>query len=441
MAEVRETQEQLFRRPPWMAEVRETQEQLFRRPPPRTMQINADQLARQLERGLAPLYLVSGDEPLQVDECGKAIRRRAETAGCSEHSVFTAGPGFDWDGLRTATQSLSLFAERRLIELRLPTGRPGEAGAALLAELTENVSADIVLLVITGKLDKAQRASHWVKAIETAGTHVVIWPLDAQKLPAWLTQRFAARGLQPEAGVVDLLAWHLEGNMLAAAQEVDKLAMLCGTVQGRTSVPHRDVPMPQAQDAHERPAGAGSGGKTAPAFVPGGTASRSALPPSMAVAGAADGRVSRADVEASLADSARFSVYQLVDAALAGEAAAARRILASLRADGTEPILILWALARELRTVAQMGQELARGKPESAVLARAWAQRRTLVGKALRRHPASIWLGFVRRGAQLDRILKGRETGDLWLELERLLLAVAGLKPFMMDRDISERST
>jgi len=345
------------------------------------MQINADQLARQLERGLAPLYLVSGDEPLQVEECGDAIRRCAEANGCNERSVFTVEPGFDWDGLRTATQSLSLFAERRLIELRVPTGRPGEAGAALLSELAENASADIVLLVITGKLDKAQRESRWVQAIESAGTHVVIWPLEVQKLPAWLTQRFAARGLKPEAGVVDLLAWHLEGNMLAAAQEVEKLAMLC-----------------------------------------------------------LNGRVAQADVEESLADSARFSIYQLVDAALAGEVAAARRILASLRTEGTEPILMLWALARELRTLAQMGQELARGKPESAVLARAWAQRRTLVGKALRRHPAPVWLGFMRRSAQLDRILKGRETGDVWLELERLLLAIAGLKPFVMNRDVSEKS-
>jgi DNA polymerase-3 subunit delta len=344
------------------------------------MQINADQLTRQLERGLAPLYLVSGDEPLQVEECGSAIRRRAEAGGCTERSVFTVESGFDWDGLRTATQSLSLFAERRLIELRLPTGRPGEAGAALLGELAENASADIVLLVITGKLDKTQRESRWVQAIESAGTHVVIWPLDAQKLPAWLAQRFAARGLKPEAGVVDLLAWHLEGNMLAAAQEVDKLAMLCG-----------------------------------------------------------NGQVARADVEESLADSARFSVYQLVDAALAGDAVAVRRILASLRTEGTEPILMLWALTRELRTLAQMGQELARGKPESSVLARAWAQRRTLVGKALRRHPGSEWLGFMRRCAYLDRLLKGRETGDLWLELERLLLAIAGLKPFVMNLEVSER--
>jgi DNA polymerase-3 subunit delta len=362
------------------------------------MQINADQLARQLERGLVPFYLVSGDEPLQVDECAKAIRRMAETAGCVERSVFTAGPGFDWDGLRTATQSLSLFAERRLVELRLPTGRPGEAGAAILAELTDNASADIVLLVITGKLDKTLRESRWVKAIENAGVHVVIWPLDAQKLPGWLAKRFAARGLQPEDGVVDLLAWHLEGNMLAAAQEVDKLVMLCGAVQGRASA-----------------AGAGS-------------------------AGAADGHVRLADVEASLADSARFSVYQLVDAALAGEMVVVRRILASLRTEGTEPILILWALARELRTLAQMSQELVRGKPESSVLARAWAQRRTLVGKALRRHPAPVWLNFMSRSAQLDRILKGRETGNLWLELERLLLAVAGFGPFVTNRDISVRS-
>jgi DNA polymerase-3 subunit delta len=341
------------------------------------MQINADQLARHLERGLAPLYLVSGDEPLQVEECGDAIRRRAEAGGCSERSVFRVEPGFDWDGLRTATQSLSLFTERRLIELRLPAGRPGEAGAALLTELAGNASADIVLLVITGKLDKTQRESSWVQAIEAAGTHVVIWPLDAQKLPAWLTQRFAARGLKPEAGVIDLLAWHLEGNMLAAAQEVDKLAMLCG-----------------------------------------------------------DGRVGRTDVEESLADSARFSVYQLVDAALAGVALTCRRILASLRSEGTEPILILWALARELRTLAQVSQELARGKPESGVLARVWQQRRALVGKALRRHKAPVWLGFLQTAAHLDRVLKGRAAGDVWLETERLLLAVAGLTAFAARDDV-----
>ena len=335
------------------------------------MPINADQLARQLERELSPLYLISGDEPLQIDECAAAIRKRATQQGYAERSLFTVEPGFDWDLLRTASQSLSLFAERRLIELRLPTGRPGDAGAALLTELANKPSEDTLFLILTGKLDKTQRASEWVQALEASGTHVLIWPADSQKLPLWIEQRFAARKLKPEAGVVDLLAWHLEGNMLAAAQEIDKLAMLC-----------------------------------------------------------TDGRVDRAVVEESLADSARFSIYQLVDAAFAGEAVIARRILASLRREGTEPILILWALARELRSLAQVSQELARGKPESAVLARVWQQRRALVGKALRRHKAPVWLGFLQTAAHLDQLLKGRARGDLWLEMERLLLAVAGLTTF-----------
>lgn len=345
------------------------------------MQINADQLARHLERTQASHFLVSGDEPLQMAECRDAIRRHAQVGGCEEHSVFSVDAGFDWNDLTTAAQSLSLFAARRLLEIRLPSGRPGEAGATALVELAQAASPDIVLLVISGKLDKTQRDSRWVQAIESNGLHVVIWPFDAQKLPAWLAQRFAARGLKPEAGVTELLAWHLEGNMLAAAQEVDKLAMLCHA-----------------------------------------------------------GRVALADVEESLADSARFSVYQLVDAALAGAVAPARRMLASLRAEGSEPILMLWALARETRSLAQMAQELARGKPENAVLARAWAQRRSLVGKALRRHPAPVWLGFVQRCARLDRILKGRAPGDVWLELERLLLAIAGLQPFIRQHDHAESS-
>ena len=343
------------------------------------MPINADQLARYLERALTPFYLVSGDEPLQSDECAAAIRHRAAEQGYAERNLFTVEPGFDWDRLRTASQSLSLFAERRLIELRLPTGRPGDAGAQLLAELAGQPSTDTLFLIITGKLDKTQRASDWVQAIEAVGTHVLLSPADAQKLPAWIAQRFAARRLQPEAGVVDLLAWHLEGNMLAAAQEIDKLAMLC-----------------------------------------------------------TNGRVDRAAVEESLADSARFSVYQLVDAALGGEAVTGRRILASLRREGTEPILILWALARELRALAQVSQELARGKPESTVLARVWQQRRALVGKALRRHKAPVWLGFLQTAAHLDQLLKGRTRGDLWLEMERLLLAVAGLTTFATS--LEERS-
>lgn len=339
------------------------------------MSINPEQLARQLERGFAPVYLVSGDETLLVDECSEAIRAAARGAGYDERQVLTVEAGFDWDSLTLFTQSLSLFAERRLLELRLPTGRPGEAGADALAGLAQNPPPDLVLLVIAGKLDKTQRESAWVRAIETAGTHVQVWPLEAARLPAWISQRLAARNLKPEPGVVELLAWHLEGNLLAAAQEVAKLVMLCG-----------------------------------------------------------EGVVRRADVEDSLADSSRFNIYGLVDTCLQGDVPGTRRMLLSLRADGTEPILVLWALARELRTLAALAQEVARGKPENAALARVWQNRRALVAKALRRHRLPGWLGFVRRAARLDRMIKGRAAGDPWLELERLLLAVAGLQAFASPR-------
>jgi len=345
------------------------------------MSINPEQLARLLERGVAPVYLVSGDETLLVDESSETIRAAARRAGYDERQVLTVESGFDWDSLTLSTQSLSLFAERRLLELRLPTGRPGEAGADALVGLAQNPPPDLVLLVIAGKLDKAQRESAWVRAIETAGTHVQVWPLEAARLPAWISQRLAARNLKPEPGVVELLAWHLEGNLLAAAQEVTKLAMLCG-----------------------------------------------------------EGVVRRADVEDSLADSSRFNIYGLVDTCLQGDVPAMRRMLLSLRADGTEPILVLWALARELRTLAALAQEVARGKPENAALARVWQNRRALVAKALRRHRLPVWLGFVRRAARLDRMIKGRAAGDPWLELERLLLAIAGLQAFAAARAELEMS-
>ena len=333
------------------------------------MPIGPEQLTRALARGLAPLYLISGEETLLVDECLDAIRARARADGFTERRVLTVETGFDWNDLRTECQSLSLFAERRLIELRLPTGKPGDAGAGLLAGFAESPSPDLLLVVISAKLDKGSRDSRWVQAIESAGVHVQARPLDAQRLPAWISQRLATHGLQPEPGVVELMAWHLEGNLLAVAQEVDKLGMLIGR-----------------------------------------------------------GPVTRAEVEASLADNARFNVYQLVDAALAGDAVVVRRMLASLRADGTEPILMHWALARELRSLAPLAQERARGKPEAAVLARVWQIRRPLVARALKRLTSAALYGLLRQAATLDRIIKGQAAGDRWLELERLLLAVGGPK-------------
>lgn len=334
------------------------------------MRCEVEQLGQYLARGLAPCYFLSGDEPLRIEEAGDAIRAAARAAGYGERLVYTVEGGFDWNTLLVSTQSLSLFATRRLIELRIPTGKPGETGAKTLAALAAHPPPDTVLLVVTGKLEKAARDSSWVKALDAAGVAITVHELNAQRLPAWIGARLRARGLTAEPSVVELLAYHLEGNLLACAQEIDKLVLLHGS----------------------------------------------------------DATLSAADVRASLVDNARFTVYGLVDACLAGETAAAARMLRHLRAEGTEPILVLWALARELRAMAQLARELSRGLPESAVLAKVWTSRRGPVTQALRRVRPPQWLGMLRAAARTDRVLKGRAAGEVWHELEVLALALCGVR-------------
>ncbi len=334
------------------------------------MRCEIEQLGQYLARGLAPCYLISGEEPLRIEEGCDAIRAAARAAGYGERLVYTVESGFNWNELFASTRSLSLFADRRLLEVRIPTGRPGEAGAKVLAALAAQPPPDTLLLVIAGKLDKAARESNWAKALDTAGVAIAVQELGAQRLPAWIGARLAARGLEAEPGVVELLAYHMEGNLLACAQEIDKLLLVHGT-----------------------------------------------------------GAVLRtADLQASLVDNARFSVYGLVDACLAGETAAAARMLRHLRAEGIEPILVLWALARELRGMAQLARELSLGRPEAAVLSRVWASRRGPVTRALRRVRPGQWLGMLRAAARADRVLKGRAAGEVWHELETLSLALSGVR-------------
>jgi len=335
------------------------------------MNIDSDRLADQLHQGLAPVYLICGDEPLIVEECCDAIRAHARPAGYVERSVASVESGFDWNSLLSAAQSLSLFAERRILEVRIPNGKPGEIGARTLTELAAQPPADTLLIVVTGKLDKPTREGGWAKVLGDAGVAITVRPLDAQRLPGWIERRMRLRSLRAEAGVVDLLAYHMEGNLLAVAQEVDKLALLYG-----------------------------------------------------------EGEIRVADVEDILADNTRFTVYGLADACLAGDARSAVRILESLRAEGVEPILILWALTREARSMAQVSAQIAQGRPEAGVLQahRIWANRRPLVAKALHRFRPARWLVMLMRAGRIDRIIKGRAQGDLWSEIESLVLAFCGVR-------------
>jgi DNA polymerase-3 subunit delta len=332
------------------------------------MQLNADQLPAHLKRGLAPVYFISGDEPLAAQESVDAIRAAARAAGFEERKSYTVESGFDWSALYADTRAGSLFAARRVIELRLPTGKPGEEGARTLVELTQDPSPDIVLLVTAGKLDKQARAAKWAAALERIGVAVTVYPLEARVLPAWVERRMRARGLTPGPGVAEMLAHYSEGNSLACAQEIDKLA-------------------------------------TAGAHT-----------------------VNADDIAGLVGDNARFTVYALTDAALAGNAINILRIVKSLKAEGEAPALVSWALAREIRELARMAQAIAAGRPASTVLDefRVWMRRKPIVQKALARHSLEQWRDLIHAAARLDRVVKGRAAGDTWLEIESLALAIGG---------------
>jgi DNA polymerase-3 subunit delta len=333
------------------------------------MKIPYQQLATTLTKQLAPVYLLSGDEPYQRDEAVRLIREAARKQGYTERELYHVERGFDWQQLIEAGNTLSLFAERKLIELRLPSAKPGTEGAKILQTYLEDPPQDTILLIVAGKLEAAQLKSKWVKAIETAGTLVQIWPVEPARLPEWIRQALARRELSASPEALTLLAERVEGNLLAADQELEKLRLLYG---------------PGALDVEQ--------------------------------------------VRAAVSESARFDVFVLVDAALAGAADRVSRILFGLKAEGVEPILVLWALAREIRTLAQMAEAMEAGTNLDTVLyqQRVWEKRKPLVRKALQRISGSEARLWVMRCSSLDRLVKGFGAGRIWDELLELALSMAG---------------
>ena len=284
---------------------------------------------------LKPVYLLAGEEHLLVLEAADALRARAKQLGYGEREILDVEQHFDWNALAQSANAMSLFASRKLIDLRMPTGKPGREGAAALVEYCADPPPDTVLLITAMEWSKKENdGSAWVGAVERAGMYVPVWPMRLEELPGWIGRRMASRGLNPDAGAIAALAERVEGNSLAAAQEIDKLALL-----------HGSAPL----DA--------------------------------------------ATLEDLVADSARFDVFKLMDAATTGDAARALRVLAGLRAEGEAvPGLmgfVLWRL-----------QQLAAGDP-------------------------ARWRRHLVQAARIDRVSKGREAGDAWREFERLLVMIA----------------
>ncbi len=333
------------------------------------MQLRPEQLEARLGRQLDPVYFISGDEPLRVLEAADAVRAAAQSQGYSEREVMTVQAGFDWDALASSADSLSLFAERRVIDLRLPMGKPGDAGARALRAYAERLPEDTLLLVTSGKLDPAARKSKWLQALDAAGVVVQVWPLNAQEFHAWVQARMRRRGLEPTREAVVLLADRVEGNLLACVQEIDKLYLLQGV-----------------------------------------------------------GPVTAENVLDLVADNARYDVYGLVDSALAGHAARSVHMLHGLDAEGTPAPVVLWALSREIRQLAAMAEAVAGGRPVRAVLDqyRVRDARKSMLEAALKRLPAPRCYRLLRQCAFTDRVCKGQAAGNAWVELLQLTLQLAG---------------
>lgn len=331
--------------------------------------VRPEQLAGTLSKGLSPIYLVSGDEQLLVQEACDTIRQAARKAEFSERELFHTDPGFDWGQILSAANSLSLFAERKLIELRITNGKPGDKGSKALVEYTQNPGEDNLLLIITPKLDGAQQRAKWFKAIEKAGVFVQIWPITPQQLPRWIGQRLQQAGLKADSQATDILASRVEGNLLAAAQEIEKLKLLCS-----------------------------------------------------------DGFVSADLMASAVADSARYDVFGLVDKALHGDARGAVKTLNGLKGEGTDATVVLWALAREIRTLAQMAHSTSQGQnfDWAAKQAGVWDKRKPLMQSTLRRFRLPQLQQLLRKANAIDKAIKGMRRADPWDELMDLTLNLAG---------------
>ncbi|WP_290652749.1 DNA polymerase III subunit delta [Aquisalimonas sp.] len=330
------------------------------------MRLKPEQVAEALGQRLAPVWLITGDEPLLVGEAVDAVRGAAREAGHTEREVLEAESGFEWHRLAAAVDNLSLFGDRRIVELRVRTGKPGQAGSRAIIDFCENTPEDTVLIITAPRLDAGSSKGAWVQAVDNTGAVVQVWPPEAGQLPGWLEQRLRRAGFEPTREAVQLLAERSEGNLLAAVQEIEKLRLL--------------------------------------------------------VAG---GRLDAEAIRYAVADSARFDVFDLTAAALQGEVARCARIVGGLREEGVDPTLVLWALAREVRIVSQV---IAAPQHSEQILRRngVFGRRKGQLQRAAQRGGQRRWQALLVRCARVDRVVKGVAAGRPWDELLQLSIAVAG---------------
>lgn len=332
------------------------------------MKIRADQLNSELKKGLAPIYIIAGDETLLVQEACDLIRKTTKDQQFISREIFHAEAGFDWNQIRDASQNMSLFSERKLLELRMPKGKPGDTGGKLLIEYAKHLNEDNILLVICNKLDAATQRSKWFKTIEKAGTFLPIWPVEIKQLPKWVQQRMQEAGLSASVSAAKIIADRVEGNLLAAAQEIEKLRLIHG-----------------------------------------------------------EGKLDESDLLETIANNARYDVFTLVDAALTGNSSRALTITQGLKAEGNEPTVILWALSKEIRTLSKMAEKVSQGSSIPQVLQEyhVWEKRKPIIQACLSRHHYRTFQQMLVIAHQVDKVIKGAQVGDTWEGLTTLVLKLS----------------
>lgn len=336
------------------------------------MKLRLEQLEGVLAKQLAPVYLLSGDEPLQLGEAADAVRLAAREQGYASRELFYVETGFDWGRLLEAGDSFSLFGEKRILDVRLP-GKPDKDGAQALQRYAQHLPDDAVLILSLPKLGAAEQKAGWFQALESKGVFVQIWPPEGTRLIEWLDRRMASRKLLADRSGLAILAARVEGNLLAAAQEIEKLHILYGA-----------------------------------------------------------GRIEDEQIRKAVADSARYDVYDLAEAAMLGQLPRAQRILHGLKAEGVASTLVLWALARDLRVLAAVQGLMARGENQEAAFAklRVWEKNKITLSKALQRLNHTAIEDALLACARADRISKGQASGDAWTALLDVCSLMAG-KPML----------
>jgi DNA polymerase-3 subunit delta len=314
---------------------------------------------------LLPVYLITGDEPLQLGELADAIRRVARKAGYDSREVLSVDTGFQWNQLAFEANSLSIFTDKKIIDLRLPSGAPGTEGANALVNYCRRLPEDTILLITAGKVASSSIKSRWFEALDAAGIVIQVWPLEGQDLMRWIQQRLQHRGLSSSIEGVQILASRIEGNLLAAEQEIEKLFVLYGA-----------------------------------------------------------GVLSTQQIVDAVADSSRYDVFKLVETILSDNVSRLLKILSGLRAEGTAAPIVLWALTREARLLVKIKQALVQGQSKDSVFKnhQIWDKRKQLVNDALQRISDEDLNRILVLSAKVDRQIKGQQQGDAWETLLAICL-------------------